>query len=266
MKYRALTAFDLDNTLLNDEKKIPAETVAALQRLRANGVLPVIATGRDRFEIADIIAAGQFDAIVSANGADVYAEGRQLHTTWLPAATVQKLAAWADDRDVCVAFSNHVGVGMNRINDVVTTNYRKIRKPAPPVDPHFYHSQDVTKGLLFLADNDAGHRLETIVRAQFPTLTFYRNSIYCLDVAPKGTTKASGLNALRTGLHLDTAPIFAFGDGNNDVPMLSAADYGIAMGNAVPAARAEADYVTDRYDQHGIVNALAHFGLLAPAQ
>jgi hydroxymethylpyrimidine pyrophosphatase-like HAD family hydrolase len=91
---KAIVAFDLDATLLNDDKQISTENQHALQALRANDCLPVIATGRDRFEIADIIASGQFDAIVSANGADVYLAGDQLFEDNLAATVLRDLAAW----------------------------------------------------------------------------------------------------------------------------------------------------------------------------
>ncbi|WP_045629331.1 HAD family hydrolase, partial [Lacticaseibacillus paracasei] len=44
--YKAVVFFDLDQTLLNDEKQVPPENVKALKALEANDVLPVIATGR----------------------------------------------------------------------------------------------------------------------------------------------------------------------------------------------------------------------------
>lgn len=55
--YKAVVFFDLDQTLLNDDKQVPPENVAALKALEANQILPVIATGRNYYELADIMAA-----------------------------------------------------------------------------------------------------------------------------------------------------------------------------------------------------------------
>lgn len=38
--------FDIDGTLVNDEKRVPQNTVEAIAELKKNGVEPVIATGR----------------------------------------------------------------------------------------------------------------------------------------------------------------------------------------------------------------------------
>ena len=54
----------------------------------------------------------------------------------------------------------------------------------------------------------------------------------------------------------------AFGDGGNDVAMLSAAGVGIAMGNACDEALNAADYVTATVDDDGIARALEHLGIL----
>ena len=54
----------------------------------------------------------------------------------------------------------------------------------------------------------------------------------------------------------------AFGDGGNDVPMLSHVGLGVAMGNASPEVQAAANYVTTSVDEDGIMNALKHFNIL----
>jgi hydroxymethylpyrimidine pyrophosphatase-like HAD family hydrolase len=48
--------------------------------------------------------------------------------------------------------------------------------------------------------------------------------------------------------------------------MIKAAGCGIAMGNATPALKEAADYVTSALDRDGIWNALCHFGLIPDAR
>jgi len=81
-------------------------------------------------------------------------------------------------------------------------------------------------------------------------------------VVANGTTKASGIATLQTQADLAAVPVYTFGDGYNDVSMLQSADVGIAMGNADLAVQQQANYVTCRYDDHGIVTALQHFKLI----
>lgn len=261
--YQAITVFDLDSTLLNAAKVIPPENLAALTALRANHVLPVIATGRDRFEIQDVIAAGQFDSIVSANGADVYAQGQQLLERTIQPATLERLIDWAANYQLSLAVSNHAGIGLNHPDELVRTNYHRIYRDIPPLDPDYGQTRLISKALIFLADHGRGSQLEAELRTQFSELTFYRNSDVCIDIVPQHTTKASGIQALRQQSALSDCPIYAFGDGHNDVSMLQAATVGVAMGNALVDVQQQADYVTTPYDQGGIVAALRHFNLIA---
>ena len=53
--YKALAFFDLDGTLLNSQSKLDQEVIEGIHRIRENGVLPFIATGRGHFELDEII-------------------------------------------------------------------------------------------------------------------------------------------------------------------------------------------------------------------
>lgn len=54
---------------------------------------------------------------------------------------------------------------------------------------------------------------------------------------------------------MNRTDLLAFGDGYNDLSMLRYAGCGVAMANAAPEVRAEADYVTLSNEEDGI----AHF-------
>ena len=50
-----------------------------------------------------------------------------------------------------------------------------------------------------------------------------------------------------------------FGDGYNDLSMLKLAGIGVAMANAAPEVRAEADYVTLSNEEDGVAAAIEKF-------
>jgi hydroxymethylpyrimidine pyrophosphatase-like HAD family hydrolase len=49
------------------------------------------------------------------------------------------------------------------------------------------------------------------------------------------------------------------GDNGNDVSMIEYAGIGVAMGDAVPAAREAADFVTSNCGQNGVARAIDRF-------
>ena len=51
----------------------------------------------------------------------------------------------------------------------------------------------------------------------------------------------------------------AAGDADNDIPMLQAAGLGVAMGNALPHVKAEADYIAPSNEEDGVATAIREF-------
>ena len=72
-----------------------------------------------------------------------------------------------------------------------------------------------------------------------------------IDITLRGVHKGSGLRALPPGV-LGRGNVLAFGDGENDLPLFRAADYRVAVANAVPLLRAAADETTDEYGGRGV--------------
>ncbi len=72
-------------------------------------------------------------------------------------------------------------------------------------------------------------------------------------------TKAAQMNLLAKQYGLDRAHIIAFGDGCNDIEMIKKAGISFAMKNADPGLLDEADYVTEFDNNHeGIYHALVN--------
>lgn len=63
-------------------------------------------------------------------------------------------------------------------------------------------------------------------------------------VLPQGVNKASGLAVALAELGLEAATVVGVGDAENDRSLLAACGLGVAVANALPALKAEADYVT----------------------
>ena len=77
-----------------------------------------------------------------------------------------------------------------------------------------------------------------------------------LMILPPGVTKASGVQAAMRELGLNAHNLVAVGDAENDHAMLAAAELGVAVRNAVPSLKAEADLVLSEPNGAGIVSLL----------
>ena len=96
----------------------------------------------------------------------------------------------------------------------------------------------------------------------FPGLDVLRWHPAFVDIVAPGGGKDLGMDVILEHFGIDLSETMAFGDGENDLPMLRHAGIGVAMGNAEQMVKDEAGYVTGSVDEDGILTALEHFGLL----
>jgi hydroxymethylpyrimidine pyrophosphatase-like HAD family hydrolase len=94
---------------------------------------------------------------------------------------------------------------------------------------------------------DAPDRVE---RMREEMAAAYGNQLYItttdaeyLEFMALGVSKAAGAAAIAERLNIASSEVIAFGDGNNDVPLLEWAGLGVAMSHARPSAQAAADRI-----------------------
>jgi len=260
--YKAATFFDLDGTLFDNDKQVPPENRQAIAELKANNVLPVIATGRNHWEIAPMLEANQIDTLVGANGAYVWYKGEAIVKNVIDADVLKRVAQVAKEDGLPLAFYNEKDVALTMHTQLTEKNYQMVRQNQPREEADFYQKEPVFMFLLFTPQQPIEADMQAKYEALFPELTFYRNSPYAIDVVNHGVTKATGIQALLKQPELTEATTYAFGDGNNDIPMLEFADYGVAMGNALPQVVAVSQFQTTSNLDGGIVNGLKHYDLI----
>ena len=85
-----------------------------------------------------------------------------------------------------------------------------------------------------------------------------------ISTSPTRTpTKGTVVTTLSKLLSVPTSEIATIGDMPNDVLMFRKSGLSIAMGNASPEVQAQADLVTDSYDDEGFAKAIERFILHA---
>ena len=77
-----------------------------------------------------------------------------------------------------------------------------------------------------------------------------------IEISHNGMHKGTALTTMSQLLGIPLKNIMAVGDSLNDIPLLQAAGYGVAMGTAPDALRKQADAVVPSADENGFVTAL----------
>ncbi|EQM54664.1 HAD family hydrolase [Lactiplantibacillus plantarum EGD-AQ4] len=254
--YQAVVFFDLDGTLMRDDKTVAPSSVQAIQQLKANHILPVIATGRNVFEVRDIMQQTGIDSIVSANGSYVAYQGHFLSAHELNKDLLADVTHFANRQQHALAYYNNAGFALSHRDALTVDNYQTLHQTAT-VDPQFYQHQHINFLLTFDPLNAAQY-----ARRYRGRLHFVRNNPRALDTMQWGVSKAVGIRDILTKAHLTTVPTYAFGDQLNDIEMFRMVQTPIAMGNGHPRVKRLAAYVTADNMHDGIAQGLKHFDLI----
>ncbi len=82
---------------------------------------------------------------------------------------------------------------------------------------------------------------------------------YDIEITAQGNTKGRAIELICLNDDIARERVFAVGDGDNDLSMRQSAGFLVAMGNAAPALKAAADYVTTSVYEDGAAKAIERF-------
>ena len=268
MAYKMIV-LDLDGTLTNSKKEITPRTYEALMEAQKKGIVVVLASGRPTYGIEPVAECLELDKrggyILSYNGGNIVnaKTGEKLFFQFLPDAVLPILYRYAKEHHHALLgyAGNEIITEMpddqyvkeeSRINKM---NIRQVDNLLEALEPH------PTKLLMTGDPKDMLQAENDLVAELGEKMDIFRSAPFFLELVPKGIDKAQSLLRLLGKINLTPADMIAFGDGYNDLSMLKLAGMGVAMENAAPEVRADADYVTLSNEEDGVAAALEHFNM-----
>ncbi|REK54893.1 MAG: Cof-type HAD-IIB family hydrolase [Geobacillus sp.] len=255
---KKIVFFDIDGTLLDEEKKLPSSTVRAVQELKKAGVYVAIATGRAPFMFSNLLQQLGIDSFVSFNGQYVVFEGNVIYKHPLHRQRLHELKEAAHQHGHPLVFMN-VNEARASMEDhpYIHTSMESLKFSHPPFDPLYYENEDIYQALLFCKAEE-----EQMYVKAFPEFRFVRWHNVSTDVLPTGGSKAEGIQRMIEKIGIAKENVYAFGDGLNDIEMLKFVGTGVAMGNAREEVKKVADFVTKPVGEEGILYGLKQLELI----
>ena len=247
-RYR-LAAIDLDGTLLGPDKKVSEENAAAVRRLTAHGVKVVIASGRRhqnsirfqrQFELDGPIIACQGGLIRDGESGNV------IEAHFLPQTVARDITKEGAKAGVRVIYYHldHLYVAERNNEWIELYESRVGEKTEPLADLGQLDGRRALKIVWYgdpLILGKARPRLAELYREKVDLLSTEKEN---LEFMPRGINKATALAKVAAELGIRPEEVLAFGDGENDVQMLSWAGAGVAMRHGNAAAIAAARFVS----------------------
>ena len=271
-----MLALDIDGTLLTSDGEIHASTPDALMRAETSGIRIVIATGRRYRRAVDVLRSRPIGAPMIALGGALTkdeSENTLFAHTFSPAELADATRVLREHGQSAVAQRDSHGRGgpdcsidaAAAWNEPTRLYADKNPGAAIRVDDILATELSDTLVIGAFGDEEGLRAAAAALERAYPGR--YRTSIvpagiagpacYC-EIVRAEVSKWSALAALAATLGIAAADGCCGGDEVNDLPMIQAAGFGVAMGNAREEVKRAANWVTRSNDDGGIAATVDH--------
>lgn len=254
--------FDIDDTLyVKYHDTVPDSVFDALHQLKQQGIIPAIATGRGRGifpkAINELIDKVGIDLIISINGQCSHYQGELLADFPLEKSLIDDMTTRLNAQNLSYGFMTSDKIFALKIDDALHEALSSLHIPYETLSlEEFNRSQAVYQIVAFHQDNA---HLDLSLPDGLKSVRWHKKGFDILDI---NGSKARGIEQALNKLDLTFADAMAFGDGLNDVEMLQAVGFGVAMGNAHPKLKEIADYVCPNAIDNGIYQGLKDLAII----
>ena len=251
---------DLDGTLNNDNKVITPRTLDALMKAQKRGIRLVLASARPSpglYKERDALEMQNYGGILMSYNGGRIVEAESGRTLMETAMDLQQTKAMLrelkslpvtpildDGKQFYVTDRNGFKVQYE------CENNRMDCTEVPDLEAFITFAP--VKILMSVLPEQLAETQESIREFLPESLTVVQTAPFYLEIIPSQINKGQGVLATCRALGIDPLETVAFGDAENDIPMLLAAGAGVAMGNAGQQVKEAADEVTKTNNEDGI--------------
>lgn len=262
-----LVAMDLDDTLLRDDWTISPRVVKAIQKAQAQGVKMTIATGRMSISARPYAEQLGIDVpVITYHGAMIQQvlSGEILFRRVIPSALAAEIVEHVSKLGIYGQVYLKDRVVTSQLNEW-SAEYAKIASVHIEVaDLSVLLSQEPegVEKILFIAEESVLDQLAPSLKQYYgEKVHLTKSKPHFLEITDCSVNKGVALAALAEHLGIIQEDVMAIGDSFNDLEMLLYAGTGVAMGNARPEIKEQANIVTVSNEEDGVAEAIERYVL-----
>jgi hypothetical protein len=250
-----LFAFDLDGTLLDPNKRISPANAAAIREMSESGAVIALASGRLGSGVRRYVPELGIDpALVILNGAEVYTrsgdDAERIYYAPLEPPHAKFLTDYGIGKPLAVNFYHEdrlyaVKTGIN--TEWMDLYHRQTGVGYNCIDSFGEMSGIAPSKIIFVGEPSYIDELDKKFHELWDDDTVYvcRSWDHYLEFMNPRASKGLGLAMLCGALRINMADVAAYGDAENDIPMLSATGHGAAMKNSPEKVKKSAKRITE---------------------
>lgn len=244
MNYKLLI-LDLDGTTVEPRgDALPSERVIAAITAAKEKLNVAVATGRPLPLAKHVIDALNLEGLGVVNGG---AEIIDMKTGEIKYVKKIELNALRELVELCLPF----GYRLFTSDDQYGTSLASARDATRDAEKLFIEAVASADAIRILEELEAVKGV-----AAHPTKSWTKGDVVDIHITHEEATKRFGVERLIDMLGLNKEDVIAIGDDHNDMPLMMAAGYKIAMGDAPEQVKAIADYVTGSLHDDGVAQAV----------
>ena len=250
--------FDIDGTLVDEQKEMSLSTGIALQKLKQKGIKLIIATGRPQQVAYELKSKSpiEFDAWIMVNGQSCVCENQTILDKFISLDKVKKALKYFDDHNIGAVLATNKGTFVNLERDRLSVEMKRVKdtKGYPLIDMSNIDTYNFYQMMPRVHKKEKEREKE--VMDILSGCKALRWSDISMDIILEDSGKDKGMDIVLNYYGIDLENTMAFGDGENDIDMLVHAGIGVAMGNCMKGVRKYADYITESVNDDGVYKAL----------
>lgn len=266
MKYKLIFA-DIDGTLLDTEKKVLPEVKESLKKAKDAGMEIVLASGRMPSGVQVVERELGLKCIKICNAGTYILDGETcIGAKYLPNAAMRSISEKITEKRRIPLWIfrdlNWYVTGKDEYveREIGFVEYVPEVVKAAELANRWEREGNAPNKLVIAAEPEIIQEIyQEVKKQEWEGVDFACSAASLLEVFPKGVDKGKALGIICRKLGVNPEQTVAFGDHELDIPLLEAAGFGIAMGNAIDELKEIADFVTKPNDEAGVAYALEQF-------
>lgn len=252
LKKIELVLFDIDGTLVNDAGEIGERTKQLIMDLKKLGVLFSFASGRLHSALIPLAEELKlFLPLISLDGSSIrsIASKEYVYRSFLKESQVKKAIEYSEKYLINIALCHAEAIYYTEQSSIIPKLMDKFGAVYKEVDSYDDFTSR-TLEIVFAGDN---RRTVEFIRDKlsFPftlgtSISFFRSQthegIYYLEVRRSGSSKGKAMQRLIRHLNVKEERTAVIGDWHNDLSLFESGGLKVAMQNAIPEVKKNADY------------------------
>ena len=262
--YKALFT-DLDGTLFDDEKNISSNNLEAINRIRDEGKIFSLCSGRQIDFVKGVNEKlGKHRYFIASNGGIIYDHKNEeiLFSSNMREERCKHLITYADKHDFLMLIDTTYGRYINDIDKAISTEIEFNEDVSDFVEKNDIVQislcteklEDLNEIVSYIEDEAYDLAITSRFHAECKGKKYWT-----INVLNKSASKGNAISGLCKYLRINMDDVVAVGDDLNDSSMINMAGIGVAMDNAVPQVKDEADFITNNNNESGIAAVIDEF-------